>query len=225
MIGYVYIMTNPAFPNLVKIGKSGRNPVEFRAYELYTTGVPEPFKVEYCISVRGHRNLEARIHASLDDCRPNKGREFFQIPVPDAVALIRRIAVNVESECIYYRSQKEISDAQTRYEKEQSDIRLRNELEQAERERQRAYQLERRSVIDKLRENHVQELLAENEWVGNIINLVLGLISLVLVLIGFGDGLLWPFLLVMFFWWMVFVASKRREENANKLAREKFPYG
>ena len=46
MAGFVYIMSNPAFPQLLKIGKSGKDPTGDRVKELNQTGVPEPFKVE-----------------------------------------------------------------------------------------------------------------------------------------------------------------------------------
>ena len=48
MAGFVYIMSNPSFADgRIKIGKSDRDPEEFRKSELNSTGVPEPFKVEY----------------------------------------------------------------------------------------------------------------------------------------------------------------------------------
>ena len=45
--GIVYVLTNPAFPNLVKIGITTRDEVQVRMAELYTTGVPLPFKCVY----------------------------------------------------------------------------------------------------------------------------------------------------------------------------------
>src|SRR5437667_5955882 len=43
--GFIYILSNPAMPDLVKIGATC-GPVEKRAAELATTGVPEVFKIE-----------------------------------------------------------------------------------------------------------------------------------------------------------------------------------
>ena len=40
--GIVYILTNPAMQNLVKIGMTTRLEVGTRMSELYTTGVPVP---------------------------------------------------------------------------------------------------------------------------------------------------------------------------------------
>ena len=42
--GTVYVLSNPAMPVMVKIGKTTRN-VEFRLSDLYSTGVPLPFNV------------------------------------------------------------------------------------------------------------------------------------------------------------------------------------
>ena len=48
--GIVYVLTNPAMPKLVKIGKTGRG-VETRLNDLYTTGVPLPFEYAYAARV------------------------------------------------------------------------------------------------------------------------------------------------------------------------------
>ncbi len=45
--GIVYILTNPAMPNLVKIGMTTRLEVGIRMSELYTTGVPVPFECSF----------------------------------------------------------------------------------------------------------------------------------------------------------------------------------
>ena len=42
MEGTVYVLTNPAIENLVKIEKTTRD-VSLRLADLYTTGVPFPF--------------------------------------------------------------------------------------------------------------------------------------------------------------------------------------
>lgn len=42
--GIVYVLSNPAMPGLVKIGKTTRGSVDARLSELYSTGVPVPFE-------------------------------------------------------------------------------------------------------------------------------------------------------------------------------------
>ena len=44
--GLIYVLTNEAMPGLVKIGITGSDP-NSRADQLYTTGVPVPFTVEF----------------------------------------------------------------------------------------------------------------------------------------------------------------------------------
>ena len=48
--GYVYILTNPSMPGLVKVGKTTTTPNQ-RMSELHSTGVPTPFELEFSISV------------------------------------------------------------------------------------------------------------------------------------------------------------------------------
>jgi hypothetical protein len=93
MAGFVYIMSNPSFADgRIKIGKSDRDPEEFRRSELNSTGVPEPFKVEYSAYVQNHHELERKIHAHFQTQRPNKNREFFTCSIMDAISEIQNIA-------------------------------------------------------------------------------------------------------------------------------------
>lgn len=45
--GIVYILSNEAMPGLLKIGLTTRKDLSARLRELYTTGVPVPFRCEY----------------------------------------------------------------------------------------------------------------------------------------------------------------------------------
>ena len=42
MAGFIYVMSNPAFPDLIKIGKSKKDPTTDRVSELNQTGVAIP---------------------------------------------------------------------------------------------------------------------------------------------------------------------------------------
>jgi hypothetical protein len=85
--GYVYVLSNPSMPGIVKIGKSihGGNK---RASGLYVTGVPEKFNLEFEIFTNDIHSLEASVHKELDNRRVNKGREFFKISVVEALITI-----------------------------------------------------------------------------------------------------------------------------------------
>lgn len=68
-------------PGIVKIGEihtEGRSPDD-RIRELYTTGVPLPFTIEFAKKVANPAEAEARIHAFISDKRVNPRREFFKV--------------------------------------------------------------------------------------------------------------------------------------------------
>ena len=97
-MGYVYILTNEAMPDLIKIGYTERT-AEERAKELYegrngnaVTGVPAPFSVVHEESCENPQELETLIHRELDALRPNKRREFFRFSDPaEAIERLKRI--------------------------------------------------------------------------------------------------------------------------------------
>ncbi|AGH30752.1 MULTISPECIES: GIY-YIG nuclease family protein [unclassified Sulfitobacter] len=80
--GYVYVLSNPSMPGLVKIGRTIRC-VNGRANELYQTGVPTPFRVDYSILSPNCEELEIRAHEKFQSFRVNEAREFFNAPYRD----------------------------------------------------------------------------------------------------------------------------------------------
>jgi hypothetical protein len=90
--GFVYILTNPSIPGQVKIGHSSRSPEE-RARKLSnSSGVPSPFIVVYAESVRNCEEVEREIHRRLEHVRINPNREFFSIPIQDAITIVSDVA-------------------------------------------------------------------------------------------------------------------------------------
>lgn len=76
MKGYVYILSNPAMPGLVKIGKTTRS-VEQRMEELYQSGVPQKFSLQRAEFFPDCHTAERHMHSIFHDKRLNAGREFF----------------------------------------------------------------------------------------------------------------------------------------------------
>lgn len=87
--GYVYLLTNPVMPGLVKIGMTERQDLEQRLRELYTTGVPVPFECVYAAKVNQSdcRRIEQALHKAFGPQRVNENREFFRIH-PDQAKVI-----------------------------------------------------------------------------------------------------------------------------------------
>lgn len=95
MHGFIYILLNPSFSNLLKIGMTERSSEE-RASELSNhTGVPGKFVVAYEEFVEDCFLAEKRIHEALHSTRVNQGREFFAIKLKDAIPIVVRIAKEI----------------------------------------------------------------------------------------------------------------------------------
>lgn len=89
--GIVYILTNPAMPSIVKIGKTTRG-MGARLNELYTTGVPLPFECAYAARVEDENKVEHAFHQAFGPYRINPRREFFDIKPEQAIALLELMA-------------------------------------------------------------------------------------------------------------------------------------
>ena len=85
-IGWVYIITNPNTPALVKIGYSGYEPQK-RATEITGTS-PYPCVVEYAVSVNQPYSVEQGIHKSLKAYNENK--EWFHCSVSQAKTAVKK---------------------------------------------------------------------------------------------------------------------------------------
>ncbi len=77
-VGYVYVLSNKAYPNIYKIGSTYGNADE-RAEELTGTGHLIPFKVETKIKIKSAEYFEKKIHSILNSYRVKQNREFFEL--------------------------------------------------------------------------------------------------------------------------------------------------
>ncbi|MEI6715598.1 MAG: GIY-YIG nuclease family protein [Verrucomicrobiota bacterium] len=85
----VYVLTNPAMPGLVKIGLTTEEDAGVRIAQLYTTGVPFPYKLEFACKVPNASIVEDALHSAFAPNRVNPKREFFQIAPEQAIAILR----------------------------------------------------------------------------------------------------------------------------------------
>ena len=93
-VGFVYVLMNLFMPGLVKLGCSSWLP-EDRAKGLYTTGVPAPFEIAYRAMTSRPESVERRAHKFLANHRVNERREFFSVPVEEAVEAVRLAALEI----------------------------------------------------------------------------------------------------------------------------------
>lgn len=86
--GYVYIVSNPSMPGLVKVGFTARS-VKERIDELSDhTGVAEAYVEEWHCAVSSPQEAEKKAHHALEPFRYSRNREFFRISVDQAIGLI-----------------------------------------------------------------------------------------------------------------------------------------
>lgn len=85
--GYIYILSNPAMPDIYKIGKTTRD-VRDRIDDLYTTGVPFPFQIIKVYEVDEMTKTEELLHEIFKTDRINQKREFFKL---DPIRVIKAL--------------------------------------------------------------------------------------------------------------------------------------
>lgn len=90
-MAYIYLLENSSFPGTVKIGCTKKEPEE-RATELYTTGVPTPFKVveKWNVDDKEMLQIEQDIHELLRGARVGSNREFFRLETAEARKAIEK---------------------------------------------------------------------------------------------------------------------------------------
>ena len=95
--GYIYCLSNQSMPGLLKIGMTTRT-AEERVKELYTTGVPTPFKIEITKQVTKPYEKESLIHKVLEKYRI-PSREFFKISLEEVNKIFNKYLSN-DCDCI-----------------------------------------------------------------------------------------------------------------------------
>lgn len=179
MAGFIYIMSNPAFPNLLKIGKSKKDPTTDRVNELNQTGVPEPFKVEYYAFVEDEDYLEKAVYRKFASKRPNKNREFFRVDCVEAIDAIRQLSepkAKIKLEETYYVSPEELKRFA---EKREQEERIREEKEERNRDkRYRAKQKKYDAALKKAERQRRNDRQIGSIVAGIIFGGVIGLVTL-----------------------------------------------
>ena len=107
MSGWIYVMSNPAMPGLIKIGMSSKEPKQYRVKELSeATGVPSPFEVEYQALVGDEEQAEKQLHLEFSSYRYRK--EFFKDLDIAKVIVATQQNFNVLHEDIFFKTAQEI---------------------------------------------------------------------------------------------------------------------
>ena len=87
-IGYVYCLTIPRMPGIVKIGYTSKT-IEQRLKDLDNTSVVEPFQLYYAGRVRNPLSVEKKIHEIYREWRIRPNREFFEVDADQVKRVIQ----------------------------------------------------------------------------------------------------------------------------------------
>ena len=90
---WVYVLTNPTMPGLCKIGFTKNKPSERVKQINAATGVALDFVVEWAYPCFNAHDVEKQVHHYLEEngFRVNKHKEFFNVTVDQAKAVVERI--------------------------------------------------------------------------------------------------------------------------------------
>lgn len=86
-MGIVYVLSNPAFDNYVKVGRT--IDLEQRLRQLDNTSVPLPFRCVFAIEVDDEVAVERLVHQAFADVRVRTTREFFEIDAQRVISALK----------------------------------------------------------------------------------------------------------------------------------------
>lgn len=88
-LSIVYVLSNPAMPGLIKIGRTSQDDARSRIDQLYSTGVPVPFELKFACKVPNSDEVERALHIAFAPWRVNPRREFFRMEADQAIAILK----------------------------------------------------------------------------------------------------------------------------------------
>lgn len=89
--GWLYVISSPSLPGLVKLGATRRLNPTIRVKELSSSSLPEPYHAHCFVFSDDCFELENNIHKYFDKERVNPDREFFHIEPKEAIDALKEI--------------------------------------------------------------------------------------------------------------------------------------
>ena len=89
--GWLYVISSPSLPGLVKIGCTRRLNPALRVRELSSSSLPEPYHAHCFVFSDDCFELENNVHKYFDKERVNPDREFFRIEPKEAIDVLKEI--------------------------------------------------------------------------------------------------------------------------------------
>lgn len=89
--GWLYVISSPSLPGLVKLGCTRRLNPALRVRELSSSSLPEPYHAHCFVFSDDCFELENNIHKYFDKERVNPDREFFRLEPKEAIDVLKEI--------------------------------------------------------------------------------------------------------------------------------------
>lgn len=87
--GYLYVISSPSLPDMIKIGVTRRLNPSIRVKELSSSSLPFPFELNaYCFNNDAFE-LELNMHNYFDAYRVSPNREFFYVSIEQAIDVLK----------------------------------------------------------------------------------------------------------------------------------------
>ena len=87
--GWLYVISSPSLPNMVKIGCTRRLVPTIRVKELSSSSLPYAFRTHGFVFSDNCFELETQMHHYFDDKRVAPDREFFYITPQEAISVLK----------------------------------------------------------------------------------------------------------------------------------------
>lgn len=134
MEGFIYVMSNPVMPGLVKVGMTSKMP-HLRAEEISShEGLPVKMQVEYYALVSGApKDVEKSVHRQLKDS--HAGKEWFSCAESTAICAIKHVAANrIQHEKFFKTTPESLSKELALQQQRAAEMKTKRESMRLERE-------------------------------------------------------------------------------------------
>lgn len=99
-MGFVYVLSSPVMPGSLKIGKTDQEDVAKRIAQLYSTGVPVPFTIEFAANIPDPTAVQDALHRAFAPARINPSREFFRLEVDQPLAILKLLHIQDDTAAV-----------------------------------------------------------------------------------------------------------------------------
>lgn len=208
-MGFIYIISNPAFPDLYKVGLTAQN-IKDRLKDLNSTGVPDKYKIENLFEVpqKDLLRIESLCHQKLKKLNLHYNKEFFKNLTKCKEVVIDTIVdvtKNIPADFIDEYNQRKIILEKEKLEQQK----IRSEVDRLN------------GISEGLRQNYLRNRGVEDGYIIPFFMYSI-ILFMFLIIVGIESGTL-LFLSLCVFSFLFFLSKSKNKEKIIKMSREEYP--